>query len=92
MASKSILKSVKHERLSVAGKYASGGTFHFVVTRAGETCEWAGADGADGRRQLEAFAAFCAFRDGETNAQRIQRIYDVAMQANTCAEFVSLMS
>jgi hypothetical protein len=87
---KSVKKTVKHDSLTVAATYPTGGKFRFSVGRSGERLTLAGAAGAEAKRQLAALAKFVRFLPGETNGQRIERIYAVAADAESIAELVDL--
>jgi hypothetical protein len=86
---KKITATITHDRLSVAGTFTTGESFRFTVGRSGERMTWASADP---KRQVAIFSAFCKFRAGESNADRINRIRDTAERAESAAEFVALMN
>ncbi len=88
-----VTKTVTHDRLAVAAKFPSGGSFRFAFNRGGESLTWGGsADAKAARAEMATFMAWVKHRAGETNGSVIDRLEALAKTCNTCGELIAKMA
>ena len=84
--------SIRHDSLSISGKFKSGANFKFKIGRNGETLSLAFSnDTNELKEQTKIFFEYLKFRGDETNLDRINRLEKLCDGCSSGKELINKM-